>query len=219
MPLTLGKAAIDFAHSNQIVALQALNPNKLGMTMLPEPAGRAAGAVPQALDADLGEPDQPGQARGRQASRRFLASDLDAAAILRVERGVPGDEQVARVPARRRSIRPEKKMIDYLAVVADNVSPLPPPPPKGAGEIEKMLLRFYPELAFGRMDVKEAAEQFYSDAEAILRRGLSVDVDDRGAARPRRGTGRRGHPLQAVAARLRRRGAATAPATCSCCPG
>jgi multiple sugar transport system substrate-binding protein len=61
-------------------------------------------------------------------------------------------------------------MIDYLTIVADNVSPLPPPPPKGAGEIEQMLLRMYPELTFERLSVADAAGQFYATAESILRR-------------------------------------------------
>ena len=64
----------------------------------------------------------------------------------------------------------EKAMIEYLAIVADNVSPLPPPPPKGAGEIEQMLLRMYPELTFERLSVADAASQFYGSAESILRR-------------------------------------------------
>jgi multiple sugar transport system substrate-binding protein len=61
-------------------------------------------------------------------------------------------------------------MIDYLTIVADNFSPLPPPPPNGAGEIEKMLLRMYPELSFGRLSVADAASEFYATAESILRR-------------------------------------------------
>jgi multiple sugar transport system substrate-binding protein len=99
----------------------------------------------------------------------FLASDLDAAAILRVERGVPGDRRVRDFLIQEVDPQ-EKMMIDYLATVADNVSPLPPPPPNGAGEIEKMLLRRYPELSFGRLSVADAASQFYTTAESILRR-------------------------------------------------
>ena len=64
----------------------------------------------------------------------------------------------------------ERKMIDYLSIVAENVSPLPPPPPRGAGEIEKMLVRLYAQLAFGRVSVSDGAAQIYRDAEAIIRR-------------------------------------------------
>ena len=55
-------------------------------------------------------------------------------------------------------------------LVSTNVSPLPPPPPKGAGEIQLMQLRLYPQVSFERMSVKEAAAQFVREAEAILRR-------------------------------------------------
>jgi len=47
---------------------------------------------------------------------------------------------------------------------------LPPPPPKGAGEIEKLLLRVADTVAFGRASVKDGAQQFHSEAESILAR-------------------------------------------------
>ena len=99
----------------------------------------------------------------------FLAYDLDAAAILGVERGVPGDKRARDFLLDK--VNPvERKMIDYLDIVAGNVSPLPPPPPKGAGEVESLLRRFYPELAFGRMTVEEGAERFFKQAQAVIRR-------------------------------------------------
>lgn len=168
MPITLGKAVIDFAHSNQIIALQKLNPSKLGMNMLPNQPGGQKGQYlkPSMLISVAGTSQVKPEA---VAFTSYLASDMDAAAILRVERGVPGDSKVGEALLSKVDEQ-EKMMIDYMALVADNVSPLPPPPPKGAGEIEKGLLRFYPQLAFGRVDVKEAASQFYNEAQAMLRR-------------------------------------------------
>jgi multiple sugar transport system substrate-binding protein len=168
MPLTIGRAAIDFAHSNQIVALQGLNQHELGMNMLPNtPGGQPGQYLKPSMLISVSQTSQAKEAA--VAFMAFLAYDLDAAAILRVERGVPGDQRVAEHLAE--GVNPdEKKMIDYLAVVTDNVGPLPPPPPTGAGEIEKMLLRMYPEMAFGRIDVKDGATQFYRQAQAILRR-------------------------------------------------
>jgi multiple sugar transport system substrate-binding protein len=99
----------------------------------------------------------------------FLAYDPAAVTVLGVERGVPGDER-ARESLLGKVNPVEKKMIDYLTIVEENVSPLPPPPPKGAGEVETLLRRFYPELAFGRMDVKDGAERFYKQSQAIMRR-------------------------------------------------
>jgi multiple sugar transport system substrate-binding protein len=168
MPLTTGAAAVDFAHSNQLVALQALNPRQLGMNMYPNASGGKHGQyLKPSMLISVSANSQVKEEAVRFTS--FLASDLDAAAILRVERGVPGDGRVREFLIEE--VDPlEKTMIDYLAIVADNVSPLPPPPPKGAGEIEQMLLRMYPELTFERLSVADAASQFYSTAESILRR-------------------------------------------------
>jgi multiple sugar transport system substrate-binding protein len=168
-PISLGKAVIDWAHSNQLVAMQKLNPNKLGMNMLPNlPEGQKGQYLkPSMLISVAGTSEVKPEA---VAFASYLASDPDAAAILRVERGVPGDEKIRDLLLTEVDEQ-EKMMIDYMKLVADNVSPLPPPPPKGAGEIEKALLRFYPQIAFGRMDVKEAASTFYGEAQAIRRRG------------------------------------------------
>lgn len=168
MPLTLGKSAIDFAHSNQIVALQGLNKNELQMTMLPNLAGGKPGQYlkPSMLVSVARTSKSKPEAI---AFTQFLVADWDAAQVLRVERGVPGDEKI------RDQLIPvvnaiEKKMLSYLAVTSHNVGPLPPAPPKGAGEVDKMLQRTYPEMAFGRVSVKDGAAQFYRDAQAILKR-------------------------------------------------
>jgi multiple sugar transport system substrate-binding protein len=168
MPLTLGKVAIDFAHSNQIVALQSLNKNELQMTMLPNlPGGQPGQYLKPSMLVSIARTSETKPEA--VAFTQFLVADSDAAKILRVERGVPGDEKI------RDELIPiadpvEKKMLSYLAVVSKNVGPLPPAPPKGAGELDKMLIRTYPEMAFGRVDVKSGAAQFFRDAETILRR-------------------------------------------------
>ena len=168
MPITLGYAAVDWAHSNQVVALQALNKNELGMTMLPNaPDGRPGQYLKPSMLVSVSKTS--GVKPQAVAFTSFLVADPEAGKILRVERGVPGDRQVAQslladaTPA-------EKKMIDYLAIVAENVSPLPPAPPKGAGEVDKMGQRLYNQLAFGRVEVKDAAAEFYRQAQAIIRR-------------------------------------------------
>lgn len=167
-PIVGRKSLIDFAHSNQVIALQALVPSELGMTMLPNlPGGTPGQYLKPSMLISIAQTSQSKEAAVRLAA--FLAYDLDAAAILRVERGVPGDNTVAKFLLDKVDDN-ERKMIDYLEIVRGNVSPLPPPPPKGAGEVETLLRRFYPELAFGRLDVKDGASQFYKQAQAVLRR-------------------------------------------------
>jgi multiple sugar transport system substrate-binding protein len=167
-PIVRRKSLIDFAHSNQIIALQALVPSELGMNMLPNLAGGQPGQyLKPSMLISVAQTSQNKEEAVRLAA--FLAYDLDAAAILRVERGVPGDKGVAEFLLDKVNDE-ERKMIDYLEIVRGNVSPLPPPPPKGAGEVDTLLRRFYPELAFGRVDVADGAAQFYKQAQAVLRR-------------------------------------------------
>jgi multiple sugar transport system substrate-binding protein len=150
------------------VALQGLNKNELQMTMLPnQPGGKPGQYLKPSMLVSIARTSQ--YKPEAVAFTQFLVADWDAAQILRVERGVPGDQKIRDelIPI----VNPiEKKMLTYLGVVSGNVGPLPPAPPKGAGEVDKMLQRTYPEMAFGRVSVKDGAAQFYRDAENILRR-------------------------------------------------
>jgi multiple sugar transport system substrate-binding protein len=168
-PIVTGNAMIDFAHSNQLVALQALVPNELAMTMLPNDLSGQPGQYHKpAMQLSLAAGGQNKEAAAKLLG--FFVNDLGAAEILGVERGVPGDAKV-REHIIGKVDKLDRMMIDYLAVVTENVSPLPPPPAKGAGEIETMQRRLYPELAFGRMTVQEAAAQYMQEAQAVLARG------------------------------------------------
>ena len=201
-----GTAAIDFAHSNQLVALQALNPHELGDEHVPEPAGRAAGAVSQALDADLDE-RRPARSRTRRSRsprsspptwtpRRSCASSAACRATsgsreLLAEEADPAGEEDDRLSGDRRRQR--------LARCRRRR-------PRGPARSSKMLLRIYPELAFGRLDVADARQR-----SSIATRGgdpaprLSADVDGRDAARRRRGGGRPCPRAPGAARGLRRR--------------
>ncbi len=63
-----------------------------------------------------------------------------------------------------------RMQVDYVAAVTKVAVALPPPPPKGAGEIEKLLLRVADSVAFGRASAKDGAGQFVTEAESILAR-------------------------------------------------
>jgi multiple sugar transport system substrate-binding protein len=60
--------------------------------------------------------------------------------------------------------------VNYVAAVSKVAVALPPPPPKGAGEIEKLMLRVADTVAFGKATVKDGAQQFFAEAESILAR-------------------------------------------------
>ncbi|MDJ0388851.1 ABC transporter substrate-binding protein [Roseomonas sp. E05] len=168
--LSLGKAAMDCPHSNQLIGYQQLNQERLGLTMLPT------------IDAQAppGQYLKPSQllsvyARSRKPEAavellNFFVTDPEAGAILSIERGVPID------PAQRAVLKDgqdqkTKDLVEYIDLVAGRVGPLPPPPPKGAGEITLLLRRVNEQIGFGRMAVADGAKQFIAEAEDILSRG------------------------------------------------
>jgi multiple sugar transport system substrate-binding protein len=100
----------------------------------------------------------------------FFTADPEAGKILGVERGVPPSGKT------RREISPGldelgRAQSDYITLISDKVGPLPPPPPRGAGEIATALLRVNEQVGFARLSPTDGAKQFVSEATAILARG------------------------------------------------
>ena len=168
--LTVGKAAMVFAHSNQLVGFQALVKSKLGMTMYP--SGGAGAKYGQYLKPSM-LLSIYARTRYPEAAVKlvdFYVSNKEAGMILGVERGVPASSAV------RKAVEPTldelgQVMADYVSFVSDKVSPLPAPPPQGAGEIQVLLRRVNEQIGFGRMSVEAGAKQFIAEANAVLARG------------------------------------------------
>jgi multiple sugar transport system substrate-binding protein len=168
--LTVGKTAMVFAHSNQLVGFQALVKSKLGMTMYP--SGGTGAKYGQYLKPSM---LLSVYARTRQPEAAvklvdFYVASKDAGMILGVERGVPASAAV------RKAVEPTldalgNAMASYVAFVSDKVSALPVPPPQGAGEIQTVLRRVNEQIGFGRLSVADGAKQFIAEATAVLARG------------------------------------------------
>jgi multiple sugar transport system substrate-binding protein len=89
----------------------------------------------------------------------FLVKDPAGTKVLGIERGVPAS------PAIRKLLAPDlndvgRAMVDYIALCSDKVSPLPPPPPTGAGEIQKLLNRQNQKVGFGQATPTVAEGKF-----------------------------------------------------------
>jgi multiple sugar transport system substrate-binding protein len=167
--VSLGHAAVSFAHSNQIVGYQGINQSPL--VMVPYPTG--------------GEGSQPGQYRkpsmffsayaqtGVPAeSAKFVSyfiNDPAATEVLGVERGVP-ESAAVREALSNTLDELGKAQIDYIESLGELAGPLPPPPPAGAGEIAFALKRINEEVGFGTPP-EAGAETLVSEATAILARG------------------------------------------------
>lgn len=166
--IVLGKSLFGFSHSNQLVANQKLVPDAINIVMIPNQKDGKPGQYlkPSML---LSIAATSSAQDGAAELLNYFVTDIPANQILQIERGVSGD------PAVREAILPglsdtEKKIIDYLDVVATSVSPLPPPPPKNAGELERELRPAWDSISFGKVSVADGAKAYFDKAQAILGR-------------------------------------------------
>jgi multiple sugar transport system substrate-binding protein len=166
--ISRGAAAMSYANSNQIVAFQAINKNKLGMGFFPQQKGMASGhyikpAMLMSVSARSRNPEEA----ARVVS--FMVNDPEGVKLLGIERGVPGSAAAQAV------LGPDlddlgKAQVTFVAEATKVAVPIPPPPPKGAGEIEVLLRRVADSVAFGRASVKDGAKQFFEEATGVLAR-------------------------------------------------
>ena len=170
--ITLGKAAITYANSNQLIAFQAVNQDKLTMTNFPRiKAGSGGGHYRKpSMFFSLGAGSQQKPEGAKFID--FFISDPAAAAILGVERGIPCKAST------RESITPtldEQSQIalNFVSNLGDLLGALPPSPPSNAGEVGVALKTKSQEVAFGQQSPQDAGPAFYAQAVEILARAKS----------------------------------------------
>jgi multiple sugar transport system substrate-binding protein len=164
--LVTNRAPIAFSHSNLLIAHQGLTQNKLGMTAYPRGDRPGQYYKPSMLLSLSSTASNP-----REAARLigFLSVAPEAGEHLGVERGVP--PSAARREALAATVpEGDRIQIAYIAAIADAVSPLPPPPPRGAGEVANLLRRTNEKVAFGQLRVPAAADEFMNEAVRALER-------------------------------------------------
>jgi multiple sugar transport system substrate-binding protein len=168
--LSQGRAAIVFAHSNQLVGFQALNKSRLGLSTYPDggPGAKPGRYLKPAMMWSVSAQSKQQEAAVRLVS--FFVADTEAGKLLGVERGVPASAAV------RETVAPTldelgRAMADYITLISDKVGPLPPQPPRGAGEIEQLLRRVNEQVGFGRLTPADGARQFVAESSAVLARG------------------------------------------------
>jgi multiple sugar transport system substrate-binding protein len=163
-----GRSLFGGTNSNQLVAHQKLMPDEVNITMFPnQKDGKPGQYLKPSMFLSMAETSADKEAAAKLME--FFITDPKANAILQIERGVSGD------PAVREAILPglsdaEKKIITYLDIVATSVGPLPPPPPKSAGELDRALRPAWDAISFGKVSVEDGAKQYYDNAVAILAR-------------------------------------------------
>jgi multiple sugar transport system substrate-binding protein len=168
MMLINKRSLFDFLHSNQLVAAQNLSEDEINMTMIPNQSGGQPGQYMKPsmlMSMAANSPDASAAAK----LLNFFITDPDANDILLIERGVTGDASIReRITAGLTDT--EQKIIEYLNVVATHISPLPPPPPQGAGEIDRAIEPAWDAIAFGQKSVSEGSKEFYEFCKSTLER-------------------------------------------------
>jgi multiple sugar transport system substrate-binding protein len=100
----------------------------------------------------------------------FFVADPEAGKVLGVERGVPPSSKVrSEISSVLGDL--DRAQADYISFMSERVAALPPPPPRGAGEIATTLRRVNEQVGFGRLSPADGAKQFVTEASAILARG------------------------------------------------
>lgn len=165
--LTLSKAAMITAGSNQHVAYQAVVKNPLGMTM--HPHGDANMKKGQWIGPSMLLSITSSAKDKKRCAHfiNFLVESKDAANVLKVERGVPPSARMRDYLSSTLDAT-EKVAIDYVSAISDKVGPLPPPPPSGANEVEALLIRTNAQIGFGEVSVTDGAKEFVAAANKML---------------------------------------------------
>jgi multiple sugar transport system substrate-binding protein len=166
--VTRGLAAMSFVNSNQIVAFQALNKNPLALSVFPRTQGGSSGhyikpSQMMSVSAKSKEPEKAAKII------EYMVTNPEGVKILGIERGVPCSASA------RATLTPDldalgKMQIEFIAALSKTAVPLPPPPPKGAGEVENLLKRVADSVAFGKSSIADGAAQFHSESIRILAR-------------------------------------------------
>lgn len=167
--VSLGNVAMGIANSNQLVGFSQINTDRIVMRVLPLVEEGATGGhffKPSMLISIAASTEHPETA---VAFANFMVTDPEAAKVLDVERGVP----ISTVS--RDAIRPllddaGREQVAFIAALDPYAGSLPPSPPKGAGEIDKLMIEVGQQVGFGQLTPQQGAERIVSEATRILSR-------------------------------------------------
>jgi multiple sugar transport system substrate-binding protein len=161
-----GKAPAIWFHSNQIVAAQKAAGRDLNLAVFPSlPGGEEGMYLKPGQFLSVSK-----QSKQQEAAAKFIdffTNSLEANEILAAERGVPISAKV------REHLKPllgeaAQEMFDFMEVVEEHSSPIYPPEPAGAGEVDALMTRITEEVNYGKTSIEDAAAKFREEANAIL---------------------------------------------------
>lgn len=169
-PIVLGKSAIQYQWSNQVVAVaNAAGPDRhFKLWHLPRPeGGQSSNYLKPSMFFSI-----PASAKHPEEAAMFInffTNSLEANEILAAERGVPISAKV------REHLLPlldpvMQETFDFLVRVEADSSPVPPPDPPGYLDIRTNVYdpQFIEPVRYGEMSPEEGAQFFREEANRIL---------------------------------------------------
>jgi multiple sugar transport system substrate-binding protein len=168
--IVLGKAALNYSNSNQLVAFQALMKDPATISSFPRIKQGSGGG-------HYRKPSMfwsiAGQSKLKSDSAKYLSffvDDIDANKVLGVERGIPCSAAVREAIAPGLSAE-DQISLHFVSNLGDLIGPIPPSPPQNAGEIDSTLIRTTSQsVAFGQQSPEDAGPDFVKQAKDILAR-------------------------------------------------
>lgn len=164
--LATNKSAFGSWWSNQLTALSKGSGQELDLLRMPKAPGAATGGMflQPAMYYTLSARSE--HAEAAQKFVDFLVNDPDAAAILLSDRGLPTNSEV--VAAVKDKLSPaDQKVLAFIESVRSELSTAAVPP-KGAMEMEDVLIRATDSVLFDKASPDDAAKAFISEANSAL---------------------------------------------------
>lgn len=168
--LTLGKASVIPSNSNQLVAFQAINQDKITISNFPRIATDAPGGHYRKPSMFFSVGGSSAQKEEAAKLINFFVSNPDAAKVLGVERGIPCSVSVREALAPTLDAQ-SQVALNFVANLGSLLGVLPPSPPAKAGEIDSSLFRVISqEVGFGARSPEDAGNALFTGANDILSR-------------------------------------------------
>lgn len=169
-PGAIGKAAMDYFNSNQLVAYWKAAGDNRNLKLLPIPraeGGKSANYIkPSQFFSVTSQSKHPAEAA---MFIDFITNDIEANKILAGERGVPVAAKV-RAALKPTLTKAQAETFDFVDRVGKTAQPIPPPDPKGHADIVKNV--WTPQVAdpvmFGKTTPQQGAELLRKEATTIL---------------------------------------------------
>lgn len=171
-PLSVGKSWMSLAYSNQLVAFNNAAGKELGMVIWPVGNDDTAKAMylkpSQFFSITATSQNQEDAAKVLD----FFTNSIEANEILLAERGVPISSKVAE------AIKPKmnaanQNVFNYISEVEQYCSTINPPSPEGMGEVLTLCNTVVEQVCYGELTAQEAADKFFTEANAILAKSVS----------------------------------------------